>query len=128
MFFFNTAAPARVIRQDERAKRVGLQVRARGIGTSCTAQSKNAIFALLRFSNTWVFEKRRSVPRPHRRLPKNEFFSSLLVDQRAQAHPARSDLTKPGVRRVFFFFRPAQVSAPCAERRRRQSQNSRPGS
>src|SRR3989337_4166528 len=38
MVFFNTAAPAPVIRQDERAKRVGLQVRARDIRASCTAQ------------------------------------------------------------------------------------------
>jgi hypothetical protein len=33
----------------------------------------------LHFSNTCVFEKWRSVPRPHRRLLKNEFFSNLLV-------------------------------------------------
>src|SRR4030067_1491818 len=46
--------------------------------TFSATQSKNAIFALLHFSNTWVFEKWRSVPRPHRRLLKNEFFSSLL--------------------------------------------------
>src|SRR3990172_10542293 len=35
------AAPAPVIRQDERAKRVGLQVRARGIGASMHGTGNN---------------------------------------------------------------------------------------
>ena len=34
--------------------------------------------ASLHFSSTCVLEKCRSVPRPHRRLLKNEFFSNLL--------------------------------------------------
>jgi hypothetical protein len=37
------------------------------------------IFALLHFSNTYVFEKWRYVPIPHHRLLKNEFFNSLLA-------------------------------------------------
>jgi hypothetical protein len=66
-------------------------------------EAKSVIFALLHFSNTFVFEKWRLVPRPcwtgvrmprsagmrgsgHRRLLKNSFFSSLLCGRGTDRH------------------------------------------